>query len=76
MLFTQAGFDAGLLAALAWSAVAIGRRVVLRRKIPAILVISTLLLLARTVVGFCTGSAFCTSCSRRCRTSCSRWRCW
>jgi len=58
VLFTQAGFDAGLLAALAWSAVAIGRRVVLRRKIPAILVISTLLLLARTVVGFCTGSAF------------------
>ncbi|RTL66891.1 MAG: DUF3159 domain-containing protein [Pseudonocardiaceae bacterium] len=58
VLFTHAGFDAGLIAALSWSAVAIGRRLVMRRKIPAILVLSTVLLVARTVVGLCTGSAF------------------
>jgi intracellular septation protein A len=58
ILFTQAGFDAGLIAALSWSGFAIGRRLVLRRPMPAILVISTLLLVARTVVGLFTGSAF------------------
>jgi len=58
VLFTHVGFDAGLLAALAWSALAIGTRLVLRKPVPAILVISTLLLLARTLVGLFTGSAF------------------
>lgn len=58
VLFTQAGFAAGIVAALIWSALAIGRRVVLRRPIPTILIISTVLLVARTVVGLWTGSAF------------------
>ena len=58
ILFTKAGFDAGLYAALGWSAMAIGRRVVMRRKIPVVLIISTILLVARTIVGLCTGSAF------------------
>ncbi len=58
VLFTHVGFDAGLIAALSWSGLAIGRRLVLRRPVPAILVISTLLLLARTLVGLFTGSAF------------------
>lgn len=58
ILFTHAGFNAGILAALGWSAVAIGRRVVLRRRIPAVLVISTVLLVVRTVIGLWTGSAF------------------
>jgi intracellular septation protein A len=58
VLFTQAGFDAGLFGALGWSALAIGRRLVLRRRLPAVLLISTMLLVARTVVGLCTGSAF------------------
>jgi intracellular septation protein A len=58
VLFTQVGFDAGLLAALGWSGAAIGTRLVLRRKIPAILIISTVLLIARTVLGLWTGSAF------------------
>lgn len=58
VLFTRVGFDAGLIGALSWSALAIGRRLVLRRPVPAILVISTLLLVARTVVGLFTGSAF------------------
>ena len=58
VLFTHIGFDAGLIAALSWSGLAIGRRLVLRRPVPAIVVISTLLLLARTLVGLFTGSAF------------------
>jgi intracellular septation protein A len=58
VLFTQAGFDAGLFGALGWSALAIGRRLVLRRRLPAVLLISTVLLIARTVVGLWTGSAF------------------
>lgn len=58
VLFSHVGFDAGLIAALSWSGLAVGRRLVLRRPVPAILVISTLLLLARTVVGLFTGSAF------------------
>jgi intracellular septation protein A len=58
VLFTHVGFDAGLIAALAWSGLAIGRRVVMRQRLPAILLISTVLLLARTAVGLWTGSAF------------------
>ncbi len=58
VLFTQIGFDAGLYGALAWSVVAIGRRIVIGQSVPAILVLSTVLLVARTVVGLATGSAF------------------
>lgn len=58
LLFTKAGFDAGLYAALGWSGMAIGRRVVLRKPVPTVLLLSTGLLVARTVVGLCTGSAF------------------
>ncbi|MDN5919952.1 MAG: DUF3159 domain-containing protein, partial [Pseudonocardia sp.] len=58
VLFTHVGFDAGLIGALGWSAAAIGRRIMLRRPIPAILVLSTVLLVARTAVGLWTGSAF------------------
>ncbi len=58
VLFSHVGFDAGLIGALGWSALAIGHRVVRRRPVPAILLLSTLLLVVRTVVGLCTGSAF------------------
>ncbi|WP_232663993.1 VC0807 family protein [Pseudonocardia sp. TRM90224] len=58
VVFTYVGFDAGLYAALGWQALAILRRVVMREHVPAILVISILLLLARTLVGLFTGSAF------------------
>jgi intracellular septation protein A len=58
VLFTQAGFDAGLYGALGWSGLAIGRRLVLRRRIPVVLLMSTMLLVVRTVVGLWTGSAF------------------
>ncbi|MFR9801396.1 VC0807 family protein [Pseudonocardia sp. RS010] len=58
ILFTHAGFDAGIIGALSWSALAIGRRVVTRRKVPAILWLTTVLLVARTAVGLWSGSAF------------------
>jgi intracellular septation protein A len=52
------GFDAGLLAALGWSATAIAGRLVMGRRLPAVLLLSTVLLLVRTLVGLWTGSAF------------------
>ncbi|MFC5995791.1 VC0807 family protein [Pseudonocardia hispaniensis] len=58
VLFTHIGFDAGLFAALGWSAAAIGSRLLLRKRLPAILLISTALLVVRTVVGYWSGSAF------------------
>jgi intracellular septation protein A len=58
VLLSQVGFDAGLIAAMGWAALAIGRRLVLRRKLPTILLITTALLVVRTVVGLETGSAF------------------
>lgn len=57
LLLHTAGFDAGLLAALSWSGLAVVARVVRRRPLPAILVISTLILVVRTAVGLWTGSA-------------------
>jgi intracellular septation protein A len=58
VLYEHVGFDAGLLAALGWSATAIAGRLVTGRRLPAVLLLSTVLLLARTVVGLWTGSAF------------------
>jgi intracellular septation protein A len=58
ILFTQAGFDAGMIGALCWSGLAIGRRVVKRERVPAVLWLTTTLLVARTLVGLTTGSAF------------------
>lgn len=58
ILFTHAGFDAGIIGALCWSGLAIGRRLVLRRKVPAVLWLTTTLLVVRTAVGLWTHSAF------------------
>jgi intracellular septation protein A len=58
LLFTHAGFDAGLWAALGWSGLAIGTRLALRRRLPAVLLLTTALLVVRTAVGLATGSAF------------------
>jgi intracellular septation protein A len=58
VLYENVGFDAGLLAALGWSATAIAGRLATRRRLPAVLLLSTGLLIARTVVGLWTGSAF------------------
>src|SRR5437763_424759 len=58
LLLTFVGFDGGLIAALAWSLLALGRRLVLRQQIPAVLLLTTGLLVARSVLGFATGSVF------------------
>jgi len=52
------GFHGALIAALAWSVLALGRRLVQGRKVPAVLVLSVFLVSARTVVAYVTGSAF------------------
>ena len=58
LLLTLVSFDGGLIAALAWSVLALVRRAVLRRPLPAVLLLTTGLLVARTVLGLATGSAF------------------
>ncbi|MFZ0216680.1 MAG: VC0807 family protein [Candidatus Dormiibacterota bacterium] len=58
LLLTVAGFGFGVVAALTWSLVAIGFRVARRKPIPAVLLVTTGLLIARTVVGLMTGSVF------------------
>jgi uncharacterized membrane protein len=58
LLLTIVGLDGGLIAALSWSVLALGRRVILRKKIPAVLILTTGLLVARTVLGLVTGSVF------------------
>lgn len=58
LLLTFVSFDGGVIAALSWSVLALGRRIVLRQPIPAILVLTTGLLIARTVLGLATGSVF------------------
>ncbi len=52
------GFHGALIAALAWSFLALGRRLVRGHKVPAVLVLSVVLVSARTVVAYVTGSAF------------------
>jgi uncharacterized membrane protein len=58
LLLTIVGLDGGLIAALSWSILALARRVVLRRPIPTVLLLTTGLLIARTVLGMVTGSIF------------------
>jgi intracellular septation protein A len=58
LLLTLVGLDGGLIAALAWSMIALGRRVVMRKPIPAVLLLTTGLLVARTILGLVTGSIF------------------
>jgi intracellular septation protein A len=57
LLLHTAGFDAGLWAALSWSGLAVAARLLRRRALPSILVISTVILVVRTIVGLWTGSA-------------------
>lgn len=58
LLLILVGLDGGLIAALSWSLLALVRRAVLRRPIPAVLLLTTGLLIARTVLGLVTGSIF------------------
>lgn len=52
------GVWAGLIAGLAWSYVAIGRRLATRRPVPGLLVLGTAGLSARTAVALASGSVF------------------
>ncbi len=58
VLFTHSGLDAGLWGALGWSAFAVGVRLARRQRLPAILLLTTGLLVVRTAIGLATGSAF------------------
>lgn len=52
------GFQGALLAGLAWSYAALGRRLVQRQRPSGVLVIGTATLTVRTAIAFATGSAF------------------
>jgi hypothetical protein len=58
LLLTLTNLTGGLIAALAWIFCALGWRVVTRTPIPSVLLITTALLVARSVIGFATGSVF------------------
>jgi len=58
VVLVMAGFRGALIAALGWSVLAAARRVARRERLPAILVLSLGLLMARTAVAYATGSAF------------------
>ncbi|MCI2418221.1 hypothetical protein MOQ72_12350 [Saccharopolyspora sp. K220] len=58
LLYRLTGFTGGLLAALGWVAAAMTFRLVVGAKIPVVLWLTTGILVARTVLGFVTGSTF------------------
>jgi hypothetical protein len=58
VVLVLAGFKGALIAALAWSYLAAGRRVARRERLPGLLLLGIVLLTARTVISFATGSAF------------------
>ena len=57
-VFSAWGLRPALLAALAWSSVAVVRRLARGQRLPATLVLGTALLLARTAVSWASGSVF------------------
>ncbi len=58
LLLTLTNLTGGLLAALAWALGALLCRVLTRAPIPAVLWLTTALLVIRTVIGYTTGSVF------------------
>lgn len=58
LLLTLTNFTGGLLAALGWALAALARRVLTRSPIPAVLWLTTGLLVVRTAIGYATGSVF------------------
>lgn len=58
LLLTLTNFTGGLLAALGWALTAVVRRVLTRSPVPAVLWLSTGLLVVRTAIGYATGSVF------------------
>jgi hypothetical protein len=58
LVLTLSGFRGALIAALAWSFLALGRRLRRGERVSMLLLLGTLLLTLRTTVSFITGSAF------------------
>ncbi len=58
LVLVAAGFRGALIAALAWSYLALGRRLRRGERVSTLLLLGTALLTVRTVVSFITGSAF------------------
>jgi hypothetical protein len=58
LLLSVVSFDSALFAALGWSITVIICRLLLRKPVPAVLLLTTTLLVARTVLGLVTGSVF------------------
>ena len=58
LVLVTAGFKGALIAALAWSYVALARRFRRGERVSTLLVLGTVLLTVRTVVAFVTGSSF------------------
>jgi intracellular septation protein A len=56
LLFALTGLGGAIIAALSWSLAAVGFRLVRRKPVPAILIITTVVLIGRTIVGLWTGS--------------------
>ena len=61
LVLMTVGFRGALGAALAWSYLALGRRLTKGERVSTLLALGTLLLTVRTAVSFITGSAFSTS---------------
>jgi hypothetical protein len=58
VLLVVSGFRGALIAALTWSYLALGRRLLKRERISMLLLFGTVLITLRTAVAFITGSAF------------------
>ncbi len=58
LVLVMAGFRGALIAALAWSYLALGRRLRRRERVSTLLLLGTALLTVRTAISFVTGSAF------------------
>lgn len=56
LLFWLSGFSGAVLAALSWSVAAVCWRLLRRKPLPAVLMITTAIVIGRTVVGLLTGS--------------------
>ena len=58
LVLVLAGFRGALIAALSWSYLAMGRRLMKRERVSMLLALGTMLITLRTVIAFVTGSAF------------------
>ncbi|HEX4217406.1 MAG TPA: VC0807 family protein [Acidimicrobiales bacterium] len=57
-VLTLSGFRGALIGGAAWSCLAVGRRLAKRERLPALLLLGLVLLAARTLIAYSTGSAF------------------